>query len=89
MDNPCYSCVDYDGAACDWCKRNEYRAHRGIETLKMSMPVFTNYDRIVSKTPEELADYLWSVKKYDRPYDKHISSWLRWLKAPADKEGEG
>lgn len=46
----------------------------------------TNYDRIVSKTPEELADYLWSVKKYDRPYDKHISSWLRWLKATADKE---
>lgn len=92
MDNPCYSCVDYDGAACDWCKRNEYRAHRGIATLKMSTPVFTNYDRLISKTPEELANWAGEYFGCHPAASKEICMgvsncavcWLSWLKSPVE-----
>lgn len=46
--------------------------------------VVTNADRIRSMSDGELADYLWSVKKYDRVYDKHISSWKKWLQSPVE-----
>lgn len=73
------------GCACARSKcSDECSTYR---SFKLKPKPQTNYDLLISKTPEELADYLWSVKKYDRPYDKHISSWLRWLKSPA-KEGE-
>ena len=77
LDTKCINCNSYFNF-------DELYKRRIGEALKPEPQ--THYDRIISKTPEELADYLWSVKKYDRPYDKHISSWLRWLKAPADKE---
>lgn len=49
----------------------------------------TNYDRIVSKTPEELAEYLANVA-YDL-WAMFVADpkkmWLDWLKSPAE-EGE-
>ncbi|MBO5970722.1 MAG: hypothetical protein J6S14_19790 [Clostridia bacterium] len=60
----------------------------------------TNYDRLISKTPEELAEIMASdcppnyplvnCREYEK-YDGNLDCckcWLDWLKAPADKEGK-
>lgn len=95
--NPCSKCVDYDMAACEWCKRNEYKAFRGMETLTQSTPVVTNYDRIISKTPEELAAWFIKIQddtadyidgQYSRNLPATSESWALWLKSPVEP-GEG
>lgn len=59
-----------------------------------STPVWTNYDRLISKTPEEMARFIASQRRdcYHCPVIKCVDtckvSWLNWLKAPANKEGE-
>jgi len=47
--NPCHGCEDYD--ALDGCKSNG----------GCGKPI-TNYDRIISKTPEELAEWLRNIR---------------------------
>lgn len=49
----------------------------------------TNYDRLISKTPEELAEYLSSIC-YDfwkMFVDDPKKMWLDWLKSPVDDGG--
>ena len=49
----------------------------------------TNYDSLISKTPEEMANALASVETGVNTYgDDVYYHWLSWLKSPA-KEGEG
>ena len=96
---PCSKCVDYDGAACDWCKRNEYRAFKGMETLTSSIPVVTNYDRTIALPPEELAVVLnRHCPPHKRPKTcekmsdivngkfRCVDCWLSWLKSPVLEE---
>ena len=55
-----------------------------------STPVITNYDSLISKTPEEMANALASVETGVNTYgDDVYYHWLSWLKSPVDKEGEG
>ena len=49
----------------------------------------SNYDRIVSMTPEELADFIVKIKYPYRGDGKDYEIAFKWLKAPAEKEGEG
>lgn len=55
----------------------------------------TNYDLLISKTPEELAEYIRVFfPEVCHPgkcpgEDYCYKCWLDWLKNPADKEGEG
>ena len=48
--------------------------------------VLTNYDRIISKTPEEIAE--WIAKDLIEPgydtYDRTYRWWLDWLKSPVE-----
>lgn len=58
----------------------------------------TNYDRIINKTPEELADFLYATWKQQDTFSKDVCErcpdtscqpkcWLDWLKQEAE-EGE-
>lgn len=48
----------------------------------------SNYDRIVSMTPEELAKWVTTVgRTFGEEYEGYMSA-IDWLKAPAKKEGE-
>ena len=44
----------------------------------------TNYDRIVSKTPEELAEFLDFVRG-SKNYPIYYTDWLEWLKQEANE----
>ena len=48
----------------------------------------TNYDRLVSKTPEEMAAFLADhpVVSTFSPDNPHHKEWLDWLKQPAAEE---
>ena len=50
--------------------------------------IVTNYDILVSKTPEELALYIHNAEAQaaDTGRADTVESWLNWLKSPADKE---
>ena len=66
-----------------------------LEQLGFSLPDrVTNYDRIVSKTPEELADFLWSIGNNPATGNYYLNGkllfscadgngWLDWLKQEA------
>lgn len=56
-----------------------------------SKPIVSNYDRIISKTPEELADWLGDTDACPPGECKHIyddvdcpECWLDWLKQDAE-----
>lgn len=63
-----------------------------------STPVITNYDRLISKTPEELAEFICKTimagvklvfpgSFYSKADIVELNNdWLSWLKSPADKE---
>ena len=79
--NPCRGCEDYD--ARDGCKSNG----------GCGKPI-TNYDRIVSQKPEELADFLWSIGNNPATGNYYLNGkllffggdgngWLDWLKQEA------
>lgn len=55
----------------------------------------TNYDRVISKTPEELADFLWSIGNNPATGNCYLNGklifscadgngWLDWLRKEAD-----
>lgn len=53
-----------------------------------SKPIVTNYDRIISKTPEELARWIWAVQSEIKRGDLFSDDgWYIWLMQKAD-EGE-
>lgn len=52
-----------------------------------STPVWTNYDRLISKTPEELAEWISSNCTGDG-YGNSTVEWLDWLTSPVAKEGK-
>lgn len=53
-----------------------------------SRPIVTNYDRIISKTPEELARWIWAVQSEIKHEDLFSTDgWHIWLMQEA-KEGE-
>lgn len=44
----------------------------------------TNYDRLVRKSPEELAEFIWGVETAGRAYGpRGKNAWLNWLKEEA------
>ena len=55
----------------------------------------TNYDRIINKTPEELADFLYATWKQQDAFSKNVCEkcqdtscqpkcWLNWLREECD-----
>lgn len=57
------------------------------EKQKPKQKPTTNYDRLISKTPEELAEFFF--KDPVHLYMKTPQETLDWLKSPVDKEEEG
>lgn len=61
-----------------------------------SVPVITNYDRVIRKTPEKLATYLNNmqgvayINGFDnepiRLYPNNYGAWLDWLRQEAEEE---
>lgn len=49
-----------------------------------STPVITNYDRLISKTPEELAETLHDLTLISTEIELSAEWWLQWLKTPAE-----
>lgn len=78
---------------CDTCINKKYCAnHLDARTMcpQMDYVLFTpsyktNYDLIISKTPEELAVWMNGIIK-ERYIEVTCDGWLSWLKAPAEKE---
>lgn len=55
-----------------------------IESSTLVVNPVTNYDRIVSKTPEELARWIWAVQSGIEHEDiVSTDGWLDWLKQEA------
>lgn len=76
-----YKC---DDGRCD--KPGKYMAFCIGEACTSQTP--SNYDRIVSMTTEELAEWVTTVgRTFGEEYDGYMSA-IDWLKAPADKEAE-
>ena len=44
----------------------------------------TNYDLLISKTPEEMAEWLSEVAGWISPYEGRVHPLLDWLKAPVE-----
>lgn len=70
---------------CD--KPGKYMAFCIGEACSSQTP--SNYDLMISKTPEEMAEWLSEVAGWISPYEGRVHPLLDWLKAPAEKEGEG
>ena len=82
MSFQCSVCANKNTADCVLCQHCE-----SFEPKHK-----TNYDRIISKTPEELADYLAAVSAYGSCgvlTDNARKGWLDWLKQEALPEEEG
>ena len=70
----CRQCADFE-----WCAE-----HEDCGLFKPRKPV-TNYDRIVSKSPEEMAAWIAEhpvVSEFDENNPKH-KAWRDWLKQEA------
>lgn len=75
---------------CDNCEK--YPCSADETKLMLSCPAYspkpkpiTNYDRIISKTPEELAEYLF-IKTCEDGFPQFTTKndWLDWLKQEAE-----
>lgn len=55
------------------------RVSKAERELVRKMQRTTNYGRIISKTPEELAEFLDSVRR-SKNYPIYYTDWLEWLK---------
>lgn len=85
----CKSCVHDRGdiGFCDKCGYTYMLRKRGIPPTEYEAEPkpLTNADHIRQMSDEELAKWLCVMNIDDKCYE----CWLDWLKAPADKEGEG
>jgi len=101
---PAYCDGDFCPGDCDHChKADEAQEKQILEQpgydfgppYPASTPVITNYDRLISKTPEELAEAIYSVvdscPRGKRPEFTCVANaydccacWLSWLKSPAE-----
>lgn len=55
----------------------------GCSRYEKRKPI-TNYDLLIRKTPEELADWVWGVETAGRAYGpRGKKAWLDWLKQEA------
>ena len=84
--NPCGDCIHYDEneAICGFCKQNGYPFQLPLEEHSKTIPepVITNYDRIISMTPKELAAWIAEhpvIVDYDENNSQH-RRWLDWLR---------
>lgn len=83
---PCDDCVDYDDwqGGCKWCKEHEYSLHR--TNALFPTRVVTNYDQIIGKSPEELAEWLSDVAGWLSAYEGKVHPILKWLKSPVEDQ---
>lgn len=51
-----------------------------------STPVWTHYDSLISKTPEELAEWLCEAAGWLPLYEGKAHPILKWLKSPMEEE---
>ena len=80
------------------CGLKEYYEQRGEHIVKCpSYKVLTNYDRLISKTPEEMARRIAArtacmdcilLEECNRRTGRRrcVDMWLDWLKSPAEVE---
>lgn len=73
----------YQCRNADWCARDFNPKSDEPECFEQT----TNYDRVIHKTPEELAVWMNGIIK-ERNIEVTCDGWLAWLKAPADEEAE-
>lgn len=55
-----------------------------------SIPIVTNYDRLISKTPEQMAEFLTLIMCGEEPHVPFlcatVDKWLNWLRQEAPDE---
>ena len=79
---------------CDVCINKKYCVnHLDARTMcpQMDYVLFTpsyktNYDLLISKTPEELAEWLSDVAGWLSAYEGKVHPILKWLKSPVEEE---
>ena len=92
----CPSCIYAQGI----CEKTGVKIRYSTGCTYHKQKPMTNYERIISKTPEKMAMWMWlrgcpteeineSCMNNKTKEKSCTRCWLDWLKAPADKEGEG
>lgn len=79
----CQKCINTFGTlgCCDTISNEwRYNCDDGMRQFDERKPM-TNYDLLISKTPEELADYL---RWHNDSYSRYGMDWLDWLKSPVE-----
>ena len=88
--NCCDNCANHGKTErLEWCSCVDLPRNNGVGCL--SWKGKTNYDRIISKTPEELAAQIVEWIEGIDPisgtlYDNDTDGWLDWLKQEATDE---
>jgi hypothetical protein len=91
MREPCYKCKFEDkpitAEPCDHCS-DVYIKTGDHPAFQYAKPI-TNYDRIISKTPEELAEWIEDIAPHQSfAFFLNGKTWLDWLKQEATKGGD-
>lgn len=76
---------DFSTMPCAVCARHE---EDNDPTMWEARPK-TNYYRLVSKTPQELAEYLSDIAGWLSEYEGKAHALLKWLKAPVEEADNG
>lgn len=93
MKIDCTSFVhEYEIGFCDECFYNHIRNMRTIKKHMNDRKPFTNYDRLISKTPKEMAKWLGDKDTCPPGSCQHMyddvdcaECWLAWLKQEASE----
>ena len=80
----CKNCVNL---VYDWCDMAADSPDPDMERECHWFAHATNYDRVMSKTPEELAEWFWWMLKYVQGYTDSRCALLDWLKQEAKRCG--
>lgn len=66
------------------------RVSKAEREIVRKMMTKTNYDRLISKTPEELALFIHNAEAQaaDIGGADTVESWINWLKSPVEEAGK-
>ena len=80
-----YSCNECPASKSDYLQRDIKDYPPYLDYPKPRKPM-TNYDRLISKSPEELAEWLSDVAGWLSGYEGKVHPILKWLKSPVEVE---
>lgn len=83
-------CKNCANLVCDWCDMKTDSPDPDMERECHWFAHATNYDRVMSKTLEDLAEWFWWMLRYVQGYTDSRVALLDWLRqeVPDDKQRE-